>query len=161
MKKRITILMVLVAIISIAWTELQTLLILPNADSANLVTIYDKDRNELFNVNSVSNTITYGSGVSVSGGTLTSTTLTSPTISGFITGGSTIRGSSAFTLTEAVDTVVISGLLATDIVMVSGEYVSGVDQQDVLQAEIKADTLIVHRLASGESAGAYNWLVVR
>lgn len=80
---------------------------------------------------------------------------------GFLTGNASIRGSNTFTTTAAADTVVISGLLATDMVFVTGEYVGGVDQQDVLQAEIKADTLIVHRLANGESAGAYNYLIVR
>lgn len=71
---------------------------------------------------------------------------------------STIVGEGAFTTTAAADTTVITGALATDTYIVSGKYVAGVDQQDVLQWEAKADTLIVHRLASGESAGAYTWL---
>jgi len=80
---------------------------------------------------------------------------------GFLTGNSLIRGQGAFTTTEEVDTVVIAGLLATDFVVVGGEYLGGVDQQDVLQAEVKADTLIVHRLAAGESAAVFNYIVVR
>ena len=65
-------------------------------------------------------------------------------------------GIDTFTTTATADTVLISGALATDLYLVTGRGGS-VDQQDVLQVEAKADTLIVHRLASGASALAYNW----
>lgn len=74
----------------------------------------------------------------------------------------TVAGTNVFTTTAAADTVVIAGTLSTDIFVVSGVYTSGtVDQQDVLQAYAKTDTLIVIRLASGESALKYNWIRLR
>ena len=73
---------------------------------------------------------------------------------------STTVGSNVFTTTATADTVVISGALATDNYFITGTGGS-VDQQDVLQAEAKADTLIVHRLASGASALTYDWLRIR
>lgn len=69
-------------------------------------------------------------------------------------------GSDAFTTTAAADTVLLSGALATDIYFITGKGGS-VDQQDVLQVEAKADTFIVHRLASGASGLTYNWLRFR
>jgi len=74
--------------------------------------------------------------------------------------GAVIVGQDTFTTTAAADTVVISGALATDYYIVSGVGGS-VDQQDVLQVEAKADTLIVHRLASGASGLVYNWIRVK
>lgn len=65
-------------------------------------------------------------------------------------------GVDTFTTTATADTVEISGALATDLYLVTGRGGS-VDQQDVLQVEAKADTLIVHRLAAGKSALSYNW----
>lgn len=74
----------------------------------------------------------------------------------------TVAGTNVFTTTAAADTVVIAGTLSTDIFIVSGVRTSGtVDQQDVLQAYAKTDTLIVIRLASGESALKYNWVRLR
>ena len=74
----------------------------------------------------------------------------------------TVAGSNVFATTATADTVVISGTLSTDYFLVTGVYTSGtVDQQDVLQAYAKTDTLIVIRLASGESALKYNWLRLR
>lgn len=67
----------------------------------------------------------------------------------------------AFTATATADTVVVSGATVSSIFIVSGMYLGGVDQQDVLQWEAKTDTLIVRRLASGESAAKYSWLWVR
>ena len=72
----------------------------------------------------------------------------------------TVAGVDTFVTTATADTVVISGALATDLYFVVGRGGS-VDQQDVLQVEAKADTLIVHRLASGASALVYNWLRIR
>ncbi|MCA9386317.1 hypothetical protein KC717_06755 [Candidatus Dojkabacteria bacterium] len=66
-------------------------------------------------------------------------------------------GVSAFTTTDETDTVLIPGALATDLYIVTGVFTSAIDQQDILQVEAKADTLIVHRMASGESALGYNW----
>lgn len=72
--------------------------------------------------------------------------------------GSSYVGEGTFTTTAASDTTVISGALSTDTYIVSGKYVAGVDQQDVLQWVAKNDTLIVYRLANGESAAAYSYL---
>jgi len=71
-----------------------------------------------------------------------------------------VAGIGTFTGTAEHDTVLISGALATDLYFLTGRG-STVDQQDVLQAEAKADTLIVHRLASGQSGLTYNWLRVK
>lgn len=70
-------------------------------------------------------------------------------------------GTGAFTTTDAEDTVVVSGISASDIFIVSGKYKAGVDQQDVLQWRAVTDTLFVTRLASGESAGTYSWLRIK
>lgn len=72
----------------------------------------------------------------------------------------TIAGQDTFATTASADTVVISGALESDLYFLTGVGGS-VDQQDVLQAEAKADTLIVHRLASGASDLVYNWFRVR
>lgn len=79
------------------------------------------------------------------------------TISDEVTLASTVAGVDTFTTTAAADTVLISGAAATDHYFLTAKGGS-VDQQDVLQAEAKADTLIVHRLASGASGLVYNWL---
>ena len=92
--------------------------------------------------NSTDGTIDFGTAILSFGGTK-------------LDSGSTV-GVDAFTTTATADTVVISGALATDIYIVNGRGGS-VDQQDLLQVEAKADTLIVHRLAAGASALSYNW----
>lgn len=73
---------------------------------------------------------------------------------------STVCDTNSFTTTAAADTVLISGALSTDKYFITG-IGGSVDQQDVLQAEAKADTLIVHRLASGASGLKYQWLRIR
>lgn len=75
--------------------------------------------------------------------------------------GALTIGTNVFTTTAAVDTVVITGTTTTDIFIISGKYVAGVDQQDVLQWRAVTDTLFVTRLAAGESAGAYSWLRIK
>ena len=75
--------------------------------------------------------------------------------------GALTIGTNVFTTTAAVDTVVITGTTTTDIFIISGKYVAGVDQQDVLQWSCTTDTLFVTRLAAGESAGAYSWLRIK
>ena len=67
-------------------------------------------------------------------------------------------GESVFTTTGTTKEVTIVGALATDIYIVSGKYVGGVDQQDVLQWTAGAGSLTVTRLAAGESAAAFSWL---
>jgi len=81
--------------------------------------------------------------------------------SSYFQGNALVRGTGTFTTTALGDTTTITGLLATDYVVVSGVYVGGVDQQDVLQVEVAANTLMVHRLASGESAAKYNYIIMR
>lgn len=73
----------------------------------------------------------------------------------------TVAGTNVFTTTAAADTVVVSGTLNTDIFVVSGVFTSAIDQQDILQVTAKTDTLIVSRMASGESALKYNWIRLR
>ena len=73
----------------------------------------------------------------------------------------TVAGTNIFATTDSADTVVISGTLSSDIFVVSGVFTAGVDQQDVLQVTAKTDTLIVTRMASGESALNYNWIRLR
>lgn len=75
--------------------------------------------------------------------------------------GALTIGTNVFTTTAAEDTVVFSGIASTDIFIISGKYVAGVDQQDVLQWRCVTDTLFVTRLSSGESAGAYSWLRIK
>ena len=79
------------------------------------------------------------------------------TISDEVTLASTVAGVDTFTTTATADTVLISGAAATDHYFLTA-HGGSVDQQDVLQAEAKADTLIVHRLASGASGLVYSWL---
>ena len=79
------------------------------------------------------------------------------TITSILTVGSLGCSDDVFTSTDQVDTVLISGALATDKYIITG-IGGSVDQQDVLQAESKVDTLIVHRVASGASALKYIWL---
>jgi len=74
---------------------------------------------------------------------------------------SAVSDTNAFTAVATADTVVISGVTTTSIFVVSGMYLGGVDQQDVLQWDTRADTLIVYRLAAGESAGKYSWFWLR
>jgi len=69
----------------------------------------------------------------------------------------TVADTNAFTGTATADTVVVTGATTSSVFVVSGMYLGGVDQQDVLQWDTRADTLIVYRLASGESAGKYSW----
>ena len=69
-------------------------------------------------------------------------------------------GTDVFVTTAQVDTVLIPGSVATDKYFITG-IGGSVDAQDVLQAEAKVDTLIVHRLASGASALEYMWIRVR
>lgn len=150
----ITISIILLAFIVLVYAEniRDVLHIQPNADNAKTLMVRDADAVEVFSVNTSTAGVVVTGTQSVSGRT---------TLSGALTGNAAIRGTNVFTTTAEVDTVVISGLLATDFVFVTCEYLGGVDQQDVLQAEIKADTLIVHRLAAGESAGVYNYLIIR
>ena len=70
-------------------------------------------------------------------------------------------GIGTFTTTAAADTTVISGATTSDVYLISPNYVAGVDQQDVLQWTAKTDTLIVNRLAGGESALKYSWLRIK
>lgn len=86
-------------------------------------------------------------------------TVTGAVTAGTLALGTTVVGQDTFTTTAEADTVLISGALATDFYLLTG-CGGSVDQQDVLQAEAKADTLIVHRLASGASGLVYNWLRV-
>ena len=71
---------------------------------------------------------------------------------------STQIGENVFTTTAETDTVTISGALSTDTYIISAQYTAGVDQQDVLEWEAITGKLVVHRLASGESALKYSWL---
>ena len=63
-------------------------------------------------------------------------------------------GTGTFTTTVEHDTVLISGALNTDSYLLTPKGTAA-DPQDVLFAEPKADTLIVHRPASGTSGLVY------
>jgi hypothetical protein len=67
-------------------------------------------------------------------------------------------GVDAFTTTATTDSVVISGATTDDIYFVTGNLTSAIDQQDILQWQALTDTLVVHRMASGESALKYAWI---
>jgi len=82
-------------------------------------------------------------------------------VSPTLTLSSTVRGTDAFTTTATEDTVTISGATTADIYVVSGKYTAGVDQQDVLEWEALTGKLVVHRLASGESALGYSFIRIR
>lgn len=71
---------------------------------------------------------------------------------------STVIGEDVFTTTGETDTVTIAGAAATDTYIISGQFTTAVDQQDVLQWEALSGKLVVHRLAAGESALKYSWL---
>uniref|UniRef100_A0A6H1ZP07 Uncharacterized protein n=1 Tax=viral metagenome TaxID=1070528 RepID=A0A6H1ZP07_9ZZZZ len=89
------------------------------------------------------------------------TTLTTPRLASIYADSAVVIGVDAFTTTAETDTVTIAGALATDIYIVSSKYTAGVDQQDILQWEALAGKLVVHRLASGESALGYTWIRIK
>ena len=70
-------------------------------------------------------------------------------------------GIDVFTTTAVTDSVVISGATTDDIYFVTGNLTSAIDQQDILQWQALTDTLVVHRMASGESALKYGWIRIR
>lgn len=72
--------------------------------------------------------------------------------------GTAICGTNVFATTAETDTVTISGVTTDDIFVVSPQYTAGVDQQDVLEWEAITGKLVVHRLASGESALKYSYI---
>ena len=67
-------------------------------------------------------------------------------------------GEDVFTTTAVTDSVVITGALSTDTYFITGQFTSAIDQQDILQWQAINDTLVVHRMADGESALKYSWL---
>lgn len=79
-------------------------------------------------------------------------------ISGTLNLSATVYGENVFTTTAETDTVTISGAAATDTYIITGEFTSAIDQQDILQWEAISGALVVHRMASGESALKYSWL---
>lgn len=78
----------------------------------------------------------------------------------YLTDGVSI-GTNVFTTTAVADTVIISGATTSDVYFISPKYTAGVDQQDILQWRAKTDTLIVTRMADGESALEYGWLRIK
>jgi hypothetical protein len=84
--------------------------------------------------------------------------------SGYITTSGTIlfsqADSSAFTGTETVDTLLVSGVSRTSMILLTAKG-SSVDQQDVLQYICTDDTVFVHRLASGASGLVYVYMWVK
>lgn len=79
-------------------------------------------------------------------------------ITGELVLGSLTIGTNVFTTTAASDTVLIDGADATDIYFICGNLTSAIDQQDVLQWQAISGALVVHRMASGESALKYSWI---
>lgn len=86
---------------------------------------------------------------------------TTGNVTGLLDLGSTVVGVDTFTTTGTTDTVTISGAAATDVYLITGRLTAGVDQQDVLQWQALSGKLVVHRLASGESALIYSWLRIK
>ena len=70
-------------------------------------------------------------------------------------------GVDVFTTTAVTDSVVISGATTDDIYFVTGNLTSAIDQQDILQWQALTDTLVVHRMAAGESALKYGWIRIK
>lgn len=93
--------------------------------------------------------------INLKGATTITGTLTT---TGAISLPSTVIGENVFTTTAETDTVLITGALATDTYFVCGQFTSAIDQQDILQWEAISGGLVVHRMASGESALKYSWL---
>lgn len=75
--------------------------------------------------------------------------------------GTATCGTGEFATTLTADTTTVTGATASSVFIVSGQYVGGVDQQDVLQWKAETDRLIVYRLASGESGAKYSWLKIK
>lgn len=70
-------------------------------------------------------------------------------------------GVGTFTTTAQACSVAISGATTSDVYFVTPNYVAGVDQQDVLEWTALTDTLVVRRLASGESGLKFSWLRIK
>ena len=109
----------------------------------------------------VTDDVSIGGDLSLTGGLSSST----GTFTGAMVLGTTVSldsavtiGVDAFTTTAQTDTVTIAGATTGDFYLVCGKYTAGVDQQDVLQWQAASGKLIVHRLASGESALGYTWI---
>lgn len=103
----------------------------------------------------ITGTTTITGTTGITGNTTVTGTLTT---TGAVSLPATVIGENVFTTTAETDTVLITGALATDTYFISGQFTSAVDQQDVLQWEAIEGGLVVHRLASGESALKYSWL---
>jgi hypothetical protein len=71
-------------------------------------------------------------------------------------GNSNFRGSDAFSGTAAADTIVNANFASTDYFFLSITGSGAPTSEDILSAEAKTDTLIVHR-AGGTSGLTYNW----
>jgi hypothetical protein len=102
-------------------------------------------------------------GVSSVSATITNATVTTATTGTTITDKLSLDslvsiGVDAFTTTGVTDTVVISGATTDDIYFVTGNLTSAIDQQDILQWQALTGKLVVHRMASGESALKYAWV---
>lgn len=84
--------------------------------------------------------------------------------SGYVTTVGTIlfgqADSSAFTDTETVDTVLVSGVTKTSMFLLTGKGTL-FEQQNVLQYTCADDTLFVHRLASEVSNLVYIYMWVK
>jgi len=82
-------------------------------------------------------------------------------IGDFITAGSRVYGTSSFTEGATSDTLTISGLLATDRVMVQ-PYGGSVSEHDVLMTSSTTDTCYVYRPnTSGTTSLAYFYFILR
>uniref|UniRef100_A0A6H1ZG04 Uncharacterized protein n=1 Tax=viral metagenome TaxID=1070528 RepID=A0A6H1ZG04_9ZZZZ len=95
-----------------------------------------------------------GTGLAVFG---TSPTITTPTFSGIVTGAAALRGTNSFTTTATADTIVISGVSASSIFVVSINDATPV-ANDLLGWTATTDTLFVHRVAGTTSGLAYSYI---
>ena len=173
----IGIVLVLVAVV-FAQQVYQSLIVMPANDGAYVFLVQGADAGTIvFRVDTESGVVAVGGNLTVSGNstvTGNSTTTGTSTLTGLVTltGGitghlnvaSTISGTGTFTGTETLDTVLISGALATDAYVLSPGLAKGgtLDAQDTqLAYSARADTLIAVRPSSGLTALTWSWIRIR
>jgi len=179
----IGIVLVLVAVV-FAQQVYQSLIVMPSGDGAYVFLVQQADGGSIvLRVDTSNELVAVGGDLTVSGTTTTtgnstvtgnSTTTGTSTLTGLVTltGGitghlnvaSTISGTGTFTGTETLDTVLISGALATDAYVLSPGIAKGgtIDAQDTqLAYSARADTLIAVRPASGLTALTWSWIRIR
>ena len=173
----IGIVLVLVAVV-FAQQVYQSLIVMPSGDGAYVFLVQQADGGSIvLRVDTSSELVAVGGDLTVSGTSTTtgnSTTTGTSTLTGLVTltagitgnlnVASTISGTGTFTGTETLDTVLVSGALATDAYVLSPGIAKGgtIDAQDTqLAYSARADTLIAVRPANGLTALTWSWIRIR